>query len=341
MAENILQTKLPGDVIDADDPNQYKVAVGGNFVPRNVDGEPTNEAGGLGTSLFRWIHAYLKQINVGSPSSGLIIKEDTGDLVIEVNGNLAASFGELNGTGSYGIKTGAPSLKMTTYTSSGTYDLVSDSQFFIIEAVGGGGGGGAHGTGVGASGGCGGHGSMPQVGYFSEVGGTALVIQIGAGGLGGATTDAPGSPGGQTRVGYYDPIGTADLILMVADGAPGGKTQITTDDQVMVLTPSLFSTAGGKPGTDGQRGKYRFGPSMTSFMGSKAGTGTTAFAGGGGGSSIGQGGNGGNYPGGNPSNGSRGGGGGGSCYLNGIVAKGGDGLVRVIYTSQFTMLGGV
>ena len=59
MGTNNLSTKNDGDVISADDPNQFKTALDSDLVPRNSSGVPTDEAGDLGTSSLKWRRAEI------------------------------------------------------------------------------------------------------------------------------------------------------------------------------------------------------------------------------------------------------------------------------------------
>lgn len=57
MGTNNLSEKAEGDVILNDDPNQYEEALTGDLVPRNTSGVPTNAAGDVGTSVYKWNNA--------------------------------------------------------------------------------------------------------------------------------------------------------------------------------------------------------------------------------------------------------------------------------------------
>lgn len=66
-----LQTKTAGQIIDANDPNQYKQALSVDQVPRNVSGVPTANAGTLGTSTYPFKRA---DITTGYLFCGLVIQ---------------------------------------------------------------------------------------------------------------------------------------------------------------------------------------------------------------------------------------------------------------------------
>jgi hypothetical protein len=70
MASNTLVTKNDGDIISANDPNQYKTAMGGNITPRNSNGEATANAGDLGSSSLPFRRA---EISCGYFFCGMII----------------------------------------------------------------------------------------------------------------------------------------------------------------------------------------------------------------------------------------------------------------------------
>jgi hypothetical protein len=55
--------------------NNLRSVLSGNHVPRNLSGVPSDQAGDLGESTFRWGDSYLKSIFLGIIASGLKISE--------------------------------------------------------------------------------------------------------------------------------------------------------------------------------------------------------------------------------------------------------------------------
>ena len=62
MSDNNINTAVDGTIIQAADVNQYKTALGGDIVRRNVSGVPTSSAGSLGTSLLSWVNGWFTKL---------------------------------------------------------------------------------------------------------------------------------------------------------------------------------------------------------------------------------------------------------------------------------------
>lgn len=122
MGTNNFQTKNPGDVINTDDPNQYKVGLTGDIVPRNVSGVPSDIAGSLGSSVFRWLNGFVKALRIGEIASGIELKETSGELDILVGGSTRARVGANGWDGVY-IKNG------TIPSNKNTLNIVNGSNF--------------------------------------------------------------------------------------------------------------------------------------------------------------------------------------------------------------------
>lgn len=86
MGTNNYQTKNPGDVISHEDPNQYKIGLTGDVVPRNSSGVPTDIFGSLGSTIYRWLRGHFESVFIGATASGIALKDDSGNLEVEVDG---------------------------------------------------------------------------------------------------------------------------------------------------------------------------------------------------------------------------------------------------------------
>lgn len=342
MGSNSLTPENDGNTADASDVNQYRDALIEDHVPRNSSGVPTDEAGSLGTSLLKWLNAYIKRIFVGNPDSGVTLEEDSGELVVKVDSIEAMR------VDSEGIKPGSfpamgvlPQLKSTTFTSSGTFTVPADVTLLFVFGAGGGGGGGS-GSGRGSietsGGGGGGNGAQPVLVPIPVTPSSSINVVVGAGGVGGAPVNSgngnPGISGGDTNFGGY--------IFKGADGGAPGIQQNTS-----ALTPSTWGPRvhnigggqGGSPGSGGQNGERSF--YANAGLGGSSAT-SAAGGGGGGGSGAGDGGNGGRGTtpavAGNDGSFSAGGGGGGGVGIrpnnSGRGGNGGNGFVRVYYISH-------
>lgn len=64
MGTNTLTTKSGGTTVNADDVNQFYTALNGDIVPRNTSGVPTDSAGSIGTSSYRFLDAYFDDIDL-------------------------------------------------------------------------------------------------------------------------------------------------------------------------------------------------------------------------------------------------------------------------------------
>lgn len=85
MGTNTLLTATDGTPIPPSEHNGIKEALGVDLVPRNVSGVPTDVAGGLGTTVFRWATSYINKLFIGAVASGISFEDSSGDLVIKVN----------------------------------------------------------------------------------------------------------------------------------------------------------------------------------------------------------------------------------------------------------------
>lgn len=75
MGTNVLPAASSGDVIPATDHNALVTALLEDLVPRNASRVPTDIAGQLGTSIYRWLRAYLKEAIIGTAGNNLKIYE--------------------------------------------------------------------------------------------------------------------------------------------------------------------------------------------------------------------------------------------------------------------------
>jgi hypothetical protein len=116
-------------------------------------------------------------------------------------------------------------LGVATFTRSGTYLVPAGARALRVTSVGGGGGGGGGGSSASGaqSGGSGAAAGTTSIQIFASetLGGTTLVVTIGAGGAGGTGGTAGGSgaagvKGGNTTV-------TGGVVSVTGTGGPGGK----------------------------------------------------------------------------------------------------------------------
>lgn len=88
MSDNTLSVATPGQDIPADHHNELVQALLQNQVPRNTTRAPEDLAGSLGTSVFRFLRAYVNEYRIGAVLSNLRIYEGAAnELWIERNSN--------------------------------------------------------------------------------------------------------------------------------------------------------------------------------------------------------------------------------------------------------------
>lgn len=75
MGTNTLVQATDGDVIPASDVNQFVTAFIENIVPRNTSRVPSDLAGQVGTSTYRFIRGYIRDVFIGTASANLKIYE--------------------------------------------------------------------------------------------------------------------------------------------------------------------------------------------------------------------------------------------------------------------------
>jgi hypothetical protein len=214
MGTNNLETKNPGDVISSSDPNQYKDAITQAHVPRNSSGVPTDVAGGLGSTLYRWTTSYISKIFFGTAAQECSIENDGNNLKFKIANVIKSLITSDGFDGSY-IKTGtipetsmvsARRLQVRRYTASGASAVTwpTDANSAMVLGCGGGGGGGGAEGNVNGGGGGGGQGSVPSTELFVFTAGGAGTVTLGAGGAG----------------------GNGDTNLATGDGVTGGATTV-------------------------------------------------------------------------------------------------------------------
>ena len=84
MGTGTLTSRSDGETIPSADHNELVDALSVDVVPRNTSRVATDIIGQLGTSLFRWLRIYVKEIFVGTAANNLKIYEGTsGELWLE------------------------------------------------------------------------------------------------------------------------------------------------------------------------------------------------------------------------------------------------------------------
>lgn len=242
MGTNNFSTKNPGDVISSADPNQYKTGLDENVVPRNTSGIPTDIAGGLGTTLYRWATSYIKRIYLGTAAeevwidgTGTVFRMGIGTVTkmlvgtAGIDGTYAKVASWLFSMFSSGQE---PTLRYQDFTAAGTYSFVVPSYAGSTGAIGamlvGGGGGGGGGAGyLGAasgSGGGGGGGGVPIVTFLRAVADETLTVIVGAAGGGGnGGSGGGGGAGTAGSAGGQSSIYRSSTLLIRALGGQGGS----------------------------------------------------------------------------------------------------------------------
>jgi len=323
---NNLTTITDGSVADAGDLNQFKTALNNDLVPRNSSGVPTDVAGGLGTTTFRWTDSYFEKAFIGTVGSLINLEDIAGDLVFRIDGTAAVTVKSTGLEGTDIIPNSLTSGEMTVglianlqseiFTSSGTFNVPANvTDVFLLGCGGGGGGGGGSPNGAGA----GGQGSVPTFATTVVTPSTGITVTLGGAGGGGTfnsgANGTAGSAGGNATFGS---------LVTFTGGRGGDAATVSTggagkSDVFFARNPETGGGTGATEGGNGADGN----PSLYKAGGTQGG----ADAAGGGGSSIGQGGTGGS-PGNPGSIGGTGGicaGGGGGGLNNGGGADGGSG----------------
>ena len=163
MGNNTLSTVI-GGIGRPTQVNQYKEALSGDILPRNVDGEVETNAAGLGSATVEFDHLFVKDLFVSG----------------------------FNGT--------SGTVYSQTFLTSGTFLIPEKAFDVVIFAVGGGGAAGSYAE-RSSSFYCGGGGGGGGVAMFKPavIGGETISITIGAScvisGAGWSVTASQGSPG--------------------------------------------------------------------------------------------------------------------------------------------------
>lgn len=84
MGTNTLSSRIDGEVIPSADHNELVEAFVVDLVPRNSSRVPTDIAGQLGTSAYRWLRAFAQEYFIGDAGNNLKIYEGaTGEIWLE------------------------------------------------------------------------------------------------------------------------------------------------------------------------------------------------------------------------------------------------------------------
>lgn len=84
MGTNTIPSATSGSVIPNTDHNSLVQALLEDFVPRNANRSPEDVAGQLGSSIYRWLRAYIKEYYIGTAGNNLKIYEGAnGEIWIE------------------------------------------------------------------------------------------------------------------------------------------------------------------------------------------------------------------------------------------------------------------
>lgn len=89
MGTNVLPVATDATIIPASDHNSLVEALKDNLVPRDTSTRaPTDIAGDLGSTSYRWKDAYLQKIVLGLIASGLTIEEDGSNrMIFKIDGS--------------------------------------------------------------------------------------------------------------------------------------------------------------------------------------------------------------------------------------------------------------
>lgn len=122
MGTDNIPARSGGQTITAQFFNLLRSVLGGDLVPRNASGVPTDLAGAIGTSTYRMLSAFAQKYNLGAPASGLSIEEDSGAIIFKVGG---VEKGRID---SNGIKRNSlDTLNYSLSSSCGTFSTTSTS----------------------------------------------------------------------------------------------------------------------------------------------------------------------------------------------------------------------
>lgn len=95
MGNDTIPARSGGQTITAQFFNLLRSVLGVDIVPRNSSGVATDDAGGLGTSVYRFGKSYIKSIVVGTAANNNEIAEGSNsDIEIKIDGNARYQFGE-------------------------------------------------------------------------------------------------------------------------------------------------------------------------------------------------------------------------------------------------------
>ncbi len=289
MGTNNFETKNPGDVISASDPNQYKTGLSGTeVVPRNSSGVPTDVAGGLGTTLYRWATSYINKIFFGTAAQECSIENDGTNLKFKI-ATIVKSLITADGYDGDYVKIGTGRRwQLKVVTSSQNITLPNDTDSPFVMGCGGGGGGGTgqtgnDGTDTSGTGGGGGLGAGLEGPVLVKCAASDVwTVAIGAGGAA-ATNGDPTTVSamlGSTAALYF-PGGVKGANGSA--GGAGGSTHAVTAMGASLLFPGGAGGIKGVNGSDGTTVLAMRGGSITGAAGGVFGVNFIYDGGGGGG----------------------------------------------------------
>lgn len=89
---------VTGPLVQDTDFDQYKEVLSTDVFPRDANGDPEDNTAWLGTLLFRFLFGYFSTVKFSDVGASIVLKDTSGELVIEHNGNDVATIddAELN-----------------------------------------------------------------------------------------------------------------------------------------------------------------------------------------------------------------------------------------------------
>jgi len=86
MGTNNIPSAVSNQTIKASDHNAIRSAFIGDQVPRDASANASDAAGNMGTSAFRWLQGYIKNLFIGEVADNISIVADGSDMIINVGG---------------------------------------------------------------------------------------------------------------------------------------------------------------------------------------------------------------------------------------------------------------
>lgn len=137
MGLDTIPARSDNTTIYAEHVNVFRRVLAEDLVPRNTSGVITDEGGSLGTSTYRWLNGYIRNLYIGTAATPHSLIENGATLEMNINGTLAATL-SANGFNTASFEDDSVTADKLAHTAvtPGTYGASSSVSTFTVDQQG-------------------------------------------------------------------------------------------------------------------------------------------------------------------------------------------------------------